>query len=167
VSEPFLGQILPVAFNYPPHGWALCDGQVLPINQNQALFSLLGTTYGGNGQTTFALPNLRGRISIHDGQGPGLPPHSLGEQAGAETVTLTANELPSHTHGVQGATAASSTSPAGTVFATGGAYGAPTATPMHASTIQAAGGGQAHDNMPPFLVIAWCICLVGIFPSFS
>ena len=167
MSEPFMGQIHAFSFDFPPRGWALCNGQLLPINQNQALFALLGTTYGGNGQTTFALPDLRGRMPIHQGQGSGLSSRVMGERSGSETVTLGGASIPTHTHGAQGATSSSSTSPSGTVPATGGAYGAPTGTQMHASTIQPAGGGQAHQNMPPFLTISWCVALQGIFPSRS
>src|SRR6266496_8102 len=130
MSEPFLSEIRIFSFNFPPRGWAMCNGQLLPINQNQALFSLIETTYGGNGQTTFALPDVRGRVSIHQGQGPGAA-HTLGDRAGAENVTLQESELPAHGHGVQAATSASSTSPASTIFATGGAYGAPSATTTH------------------------------------
>src|SRR5690349_3101496 len=106
MADPYLGEIRPFAFNFPPKGWAFCDGQILPINQNQALFSLLGTTYGGNGVTTFALPNLRGRAAVGDGQGPGLATHFLGESAGTTSVTLTQNEMPGHNHVPQASSAA-------------------------------------------------------------
>ena len=164
MAEPFLGEIRLMSIVFPPQGWALCNGQLLPINQNQALFSLLGTTYGGNGQTTFALPDLRGRVPIHTGNG-----HTLGEAAGEQAHTLTAAELPQHTHLVRASTAATggTSSPVGAylgggnnVYREGGSTVA-----LAAATVTGVGGSQAHLNMQPFLTISFCIALVGIFPS--
>jgi microcystin-dependent protein len=167
---PFLGSIFPIAFNFPPKGYALCNGQFLPINQNQALFSLLGTTYGGNGQTTFALPDLRGRTGISSGQGPGLQNYQLGQASGIETVTLNINQMPLHNHTMFGTTAAASTPTAnGNVLGQFGAYASsppdPAAGSMSAATISTVGGSQPHENREPFLVINWIIALQGIFPS--
>ena len=153
-----------MSFNFPPKGWALCNGQLLPINQNQALFSLLGTTYGGNGQTNFALPDLRARTPQHDGNG-----HTLGEQGGENAHTLTQQEMPSHTHQVSVSSVASggNNSPSGRFL--GGAADAYAAasnlTPMRAGTITNVGGSQAHSNDQPYLVLSFCIALQGIFPS--
>lgn len=164
MAEPFLSEIRLMSFNFPPRGWAFCNGQTLAINQNQALFALLGTTYGGNGQTTFALPDLRGRVPIHVGGG-----YTLGERVGEEAHTVTMNEMPAHTHLVQAspATAGGSVTPGG-MFLGGGnnVYrpGAPS-TVLHPSTVGSAGGGQAHQNMQPYLTLSFCIALVGIFPS--
>ncbi len=162
--EPFLAEIRIFSFNFAPKGWALCNGQLLPINQNQALFSLLGTTYGGNGQTTFALPDLRARVPIHVGGGT-----SLGERAGEDSHTLTLQELPTHTHLVNASSAASggNNSPAGRFL--GGATNAyaPPAnlTTLRSGTITSIGGSQAHLNDQPFLTLSFCIALQGIFPS--
>ncbi|GAB5535505.1 MAG: hypothetical protein Rubg2KO_17540 [Rubricoccaceae bacterium] len=157
-SDPFLGQILMVGFNFAPRGWAFCDGQLLPIAQNSALFSLLGTIYGGDGRTTFALPDLRGRTTVHPGDGPGLTPVNVGERAGSNTHTLTANQLPSHTH------AASQVQVRGNGNeAVGLAMGGDRGTAATAPT----GGGQTIDHMPPFLGIYHVIALEGIFPSRS
>lgn len=165
-NEPYLGEISWVAFNFAPKNWALCNGQLLPINQNQALFSLLGTTYGGNGQTTFALPDLRGRAPIHVGQG-----HSLGEMAGASTHTLSIAELPTHTHVVnvdaKEATVAvpgTSTVPAKTSAGTS-AYGATATTTLRATAVTSLGGSQPHDNMKPHIAMTCIISLTGVFPS--
>ena len=163
MSEPFLSEIKIMSFNYPPKGWALCNGQLLPINQNQALFALLGTTYGGNGQTTFALPNLRGRVPIHMGAG-----HTLGEVGGQEAHTLTISELPTHTHPVSGsATNADVVSSTDNVVAQSSQlYGPPTQlTALDPSTNGSAGGSQVHENRQPYLVLTFCIALQGIFPS--
>ncbi|KAB2810664.1 phage tail protein [Pimelobacter simplex] len=164
MAEPYLSEIRLMSFNFPPKGWAFCNGQLLPINQNQALFSLLGTTYGGNGQTNFALPNLRGRVPIH--QGPGF---FLGTQAGAETHTLTVGEMPQHLHPVQASptTSGGSANPGGAFL--GGANnvyrsGTPSQA-LHPSTVGLTGGSQAHTNMQPYLTLNFCIALVGIFPS--
>jgi len=174
MGEPFLSEIRIFSFNFPPSGWALCNGQLLPINQNQALFALLGTTYGGNGQTTFALPNLRGRVPIHMGAG-----HILGEAGGEENHTLTLSEMPTHTHLMSGNTAKISADPNTPVNATQGAptgnhwansgklvYStSPPDSSMSAATVTNVGGSQPHLNMSPFLVLSFCIALQGIFPS--
>jgi microcystin-dependent protein len=165
MAEPFLAEIRIFSFNFPPKGWALCDGQILPINQNQALFSILGTTYGGNGITTFQLPNLQGSVPFHVGGGL-----SLGQVAGEVNHTLLQSEMPAHTHV---ATASSNTadqvSPAGAYWAKGiaSAYADATAinNTMAPAAIPAAGGSTAHNNMSPYLVLTFCIALVGIFPS--
>src|SRR5687767_3316527 len=164
MSEPFLSEIKIVSFNFAPKGWALCNGQFLPINQNQALFALLGTTFGGNGQTTFALPDLRGRTPIHAGNG-----HTLGERAGEQAHTLSISELPQHTHVLNANSGqGTSTTPQGAVLAKAPAntYGTPTSlSAMYAGSVTNAGGSQAHLNMQPFLTLSFCIALQGIFPS--
>ena len=157
-SDPFIGQILMVGFGFAPRGWAFCDGQLLPISQNQALFSLLGTTFGGDGRTTFALPDLRGRSAFHPGNGPGLSDMRWGEKGGTETETLTANQIPAHMHAApQVQVRGDGTEAVG--LTTGGDRG----TVATAST----GGGQPVNNMPPFVGINHVIALVGIFPSRS
>lgn len=167
MSEPFLGEIRLMSFNFPPKGWAFCNGQLLPINQNQALFALLGTTYGGDGRVNFALPNLQGRVPLHDGNG-----HLLGERAGQSAHALTTAELPIHTHGVAVSPSATggSASPSGNVLGgANNAYAPPGGTPttLAPATVGATGGSQPHDNMQPYLVISFCIALQGIFPSAS
>lgn len=165
MAEPFLSEIRMFSFNFPPRGWAMCNGQLLPINQNQALFALLGTTFGGDGRVNFALPDLRGRTPIHVGSG-----HTLGERGGEQAHTLTISELPEHTHVLQG------TSNDGTVVVPNGnllaraapanPFAAPTnLAAMNAATIANVGGSQAHLNMQPFLTLSFCIALQGIFPS--
>jgi microcystin-dependent protein len=171
VADPFLSEIRLMSFVFAPKGWALCNGQLLPINQNQALFALLGTTYGGNGQTTFALPDLRGRVPIHTGSG-----HTLGERGGEQAHTLSIAELPTHQHPVQASpTAASKFVPTGNVLARGAASnGNPlnlyndqqsNLVPMAPQMVTNIGGSQAHLNMQPFLTLSFCIALQGIFPS--
>jgi microcystin-dependent protein len=163
VSSPYLSEIKIMSFGFAPKGWATCDGQLLPIDQNQALFSLLGTTYGGNGQTDFALPNLQGRAPVHLGQG-----FTLGQAGGEQNHTLTLNEHPVHTHTAQGtATAGDSPIPTGNYLGQADNVYAPPAslTTLVPSTITDAGGGQAHLNMQPFLTLNFCIALQGIFPS--
>ncbi|HEY0518297.1 MAG TPA: tail fiber protein [Ilumatobacteraceae bacterium] len=164
MSEPFLSEIRLMSFTFAPKGWALCNGQLLPINQNQALFALLGTTYGGNGQTNFALPDLRGKTPIHTGQG-----HTLGETGGEQAHTLNAGELPTHIHIV-----AASSSPGDAPTAAGNVLAAPLNMSYRAPdalvglvppTIANTGGSQAHLNMQPFLTMSFCIALSGIFPS--
>jgi microcystin-dependent protein len=165
VAEPFIGQIILVGFNFPPRGYALCNGQLLSIAQNTALFSLLGTMYGGNGQTTFALPDLRGRVPNHAGQGPGLSSYTQGQVGGVETVALTSAQLAPHTHS-QPATAGDETTnrPNGAVPARGGVYAnTPDGSNLAAST--SAGGGQPHTNVQPYLTLNYCIALEGIYPS--
>jgi microcystin-dependent protein len=163
MAEPFLSEIRIFSFNFPPKGWAFCNGQFLPINQNQALFSLLGTTYGGNGQTTFALPNLRGRYAMHEGSG-----HTLGEAAGSTSVTLNIQQMPQHIHFLQGANKnGDQPVPAGFLLGNvNNLYRAPTALiTLLAGTVANTGGSQAHTNMCPYLVLNYCIALQGIFPS--
>jgi microcystin-dependent protein len=162
MSEPFLSEIKIVSFNFAPKGWALCNGQFLPINQNQALFALLGTTYGGNGQTTFALPNLRGRVPIHMGS------HSLGEAAGSTAVTVNIQQLPTHVHSLMAANAsADNNDPSGRYLGAAAAlyHSATTLTPLLPSSVSNLGGSQPHNNMMPYLVLNFIIALQGIFPS--
>jgi microcystin-dependent protein len=163
VSEPFLSEIKIMSFGFPPKGWALCDGQLLPINQNQALFSLLGTTYGGDGRVNFGLPNLQGRTPMHMGNG-----HTLGELGGEQAHTLSISEIPTHSHSAV-ATTTLGDSPIPTNDYLGGAaslYGSATAlTSLLPATVGNTGGSQAHLNMQPFLVLSFCIALQGIFPS--
>ena len=170
MSEPFMGEIKIVSFNFPPRTWALCNGQFLPINQNQALFSLLGTMYGGNGQTTFALPDFRGRAPVHQGSS-----FIVGEKGGQEAVTISQSTMPAHNHFVQASTQDANSpfvevaSPASNnVFATvaGGVYGPPTnLTTMYPATLSNVGGSQPHDNRQPSLVLNFVIALSGIFPT--
>ena len=166
MSEPFLSEIKIVSFNFPPKGWALCNGQFLPINQNQALFALLGTTYGGNGQTTFALPNLRGQVPIHMGNG-----HTLGEKAGSTAVTVNIQQLPTHLHPLQAVNGPSTTNtPSASVLysnSTSSQAYQPAANlvAMSAQAVSSVGGSQAHTNMMPYLVLNFIIALQGIFPS--
>jgi microcystin-dependent protein len=164
MSEPFLSEIKIVSFNFPPKGWALCNGQFLPINQNQALFALLGTTYGGNGQTTFALPNLRGRVPIHFSAS-----HNLGEAAGSTSVTVNIQQLPTHTHPMMGSVTNGDTPvPTNTVLAATPAkvYGPATSlTTLNPVNVSSVGGSQPHNNMMPYLVLNFIIALQGIFPS--
>src|SRR4051812_45369921 len=164
MAEPFLSEIRIMSFGFPPKGWALCDGQLLPINQNQALFSLLGTTYGGDGRVNFGLPNLQGRTPIHVGSG-----HTLGERGGEQGHTLSIAEIPTHVHTLFGTTTVANPQPVPV-----NAYLAPTAsmygaaanlTSLHPATVTTVGGSQAHLNMQPFLVLNFSIALQGIFPS--
>ena len=169
-SDPFLGQIMWAAFNFPPKGWARCDGQLLSIAQNSALFALLGTNFGGNGQTNFALPDMRGRLPMHDGTGPGLTPRVIGEQGGQEQVTLGTAQMPTHSHTLVGSSSeAASISPGGNLPATKSRvtlYSAgPADTAMGPSAIESTGGSQPHNNMPPFLAIQCFIAVQGVFPS--
>jgi len=168
MSEPYLGEIRLFSFAFAPRGWAFCNGQLLPINQNQALFSLLGTNYGGNGQTTFALPNLQGRVPLHFGTGVGAS-YSLGQAAGAQTQTLSLAEIPQHGHTAKGsASGADRGSAAGNYWAAGaGAYSSATDGAMAGVAIASAGGGQPHENTSPYAVISMCIALQGIYPSQS
>ncbi len=169
MAEPFVGEIRMFGFNFAPSGWALCNGQILPINQNQALFSLLGTFYGGDGITTFALPNLQSRVAVHMGTGSGLSPYEIGQNGGVENVTLTTGEMPSHTHGVgaNGSAATSSRAGGGVLARTSqSTYGTSTdGTLMNANVIQPSGSSQPHPNIQPYLTINFCIALQGIFPS--
>lgn len=164
MSEPFLSEIKIVSFNFPPKGWAFCNGQLLPINQNQALFALLGTTYGGNGQTNFALPNIRGRVPIHVGSG-----HTLGEAAGSTSVTVNIQQLPTHVHALQASTNSSGTSADATnkfLAPVNTGYGpAASLTTLSPQSVSSVGGSQPHNNMMPYLVLNFIIALQGIFPS--
>lgn len=171
MSEPFYGEIRMFGGNFAPRGWAKCDGQLLAISQNDALFSLLGTFYGGDGRTTFGLPDLRGRIPIHNGSGPGLSTRRLGEKGGVEQVVLTPAELPPHGHDLQASKqSATSASAADNVFArsVGDVY-TPDLDPMplHANVISMAGGSQPHGNVMPFTCVTFIIALIGIYPSRS
>ena len=166
--DPFVGEIRLVPYNFAPVGWALCNGQLLPIAQNTALFSLLGTMYGGNGQTTFALPDLRGRSPISVGQGPGLSGRDQGETGGSEAVSLTLQEMPQHNHQVSVSSAPGTTAAAAGNHLSASTYGSayasvPTGT-MPAGTIGQAGGNQAHNNRQPYLTLNYIIALQGIFP---
>ncbi|MEA2301266.1 MAG: hypothetical protein QOE44_1801 [Solirubrobacteraceae bacterium] len=161
MSEPFLSEIRVFSFNFAPKGWAMCNGQLLQINQNQALFSLLGTTYGGDGRTTFALPNLEAAAPMHTGNG-----HSLGQKAGEVSHTLLLAELPAHTHLVTGSGANGSTPGPGVPAAVNNVYGPPGSLGgLLPASLSPAGGGQAHSNLMPFLTLNFCIALQGIFPS--
>jgi microcystin-dependent protein len=173
MADPFVAEIRIFPFNFAPRGWAWCDGQLLPISQNTALFSLLGTTYGGDGKSNFALPDLQGRAPMHPGQGPGLSLHDLGETGGSETVTLLESEIPQHSHGIFASTNASdeegTKQPAGnmpgaqqgsnqlyTTFASPAAFNAQALAP--------AGGDQPHNNLQPYLTFYFCIAMQGVFP---
>lgn len=163
MSEPFLGEIKLISFNFPPRGWAFCNGQLLPISQNQALFSLLGTTYGGDGRTTFALPNLQGRTPIHEGNS-----HVLGEEGGQTTCTLLSNQMPAHIHLLQASlSSGNNEQPEGCLLAAISIYQRPdgNATTMSAAALSFRGGGQPHPNMQPFLALNFVIALQGIYPS--
>lgn len=170
MSEPFVGEIRMFAGNFAPRGWAFCDGQLLAVSQNDALFSLLGTIYGGDGRTTFGLPDLRGRIPLHQGQGPGLSARRLGSKGGAENVTLTTNQLASHTHDWNGNSADADTgAPQGKVVATPVNMRSFRAvdpdTDLASTTIANTGGSQPHTNLMPTLCIHFIIALFGIYPS--
>jgi microcystin-dependent protein len=171
MSEPFLGMIAVFGFNFAPRGWAMCNGQILPIAQNTALFSLLGTTYGGNGQTTFALPNLQSRWPLHFGQGPGLSAYDLGQVAGSESETITINNMPAHGHPFQllaNEADPNSKVPLNGFFANQGSNFYNTAqdgTKMGLQNTGLAGGSQPLGTLPPYLALNFCIALEGIFPS--
>jgi microcystin-dependent protein len=167
--DPFVAEIRIFPFNFAPKGWAFCDGQLLPLSQNTALFSLLGTTYGGNGKSNFALPNCQGNAPMHPGQGPGLSLHDLGETGGSETVTLLESEIPSHSHGLTASLAdARERQPASQLFAAGigvAMYATPGAmTPLSDSALTPAGGDQPHNNLQPYLTLNFCIALQGVYP---
>ncbi len=170
MSEPFVGEVRMFAGNFAPRGWAFCDGQLLAVSQNDALFSLLGTIYGGDGRTTFGLPDLRGRIPIHAGTGPGLSPRRLGAKGGAENVTLTVNQMPSHGHPMQAVNgAANSQQPGdkGPASALGVDAWAEEPDPVNFSSqsITNVGGSRSHTNLMPFLCVNFIIALFGIYPS--
>ncbi len=167
MAEPFLSEIRIMSFNFAPKGWAMCNGQLMPINQNQALFSLLGTTFGGDGQVSFALPDMRSRVPIHVGAG-----HTLGERGGEQAHTLSIAEIPAHTHALNASAtdgnAPVPSGPAGNILArtVNQIYGPPdTLTGLNPGTVTNVGGSQAHLNMQPFLTLSFCIALEGIFPS--
>lgn len=168
MSDPYIGEVRMFAGNFPPAGWAFCGGQLLPISQHTALFALIGTTYGGDGQSTFALPDLRGRIPLHYGTSTSSGvTYAIGEHGGAEEITLTVQQIPSHRHPLASPAAATAGSPAGNAF------GAPAGTNLYAQAEGIAdlegnlpaGGSQPHDNMAPYLAVSFIICLEGIFPS--
>lgn len=168
MADPFVAEIRIFPFNFAPKGWAWCDGQLLPLSQNTALFSLLGTTYGGNGKSNFALPDLGGRAPMHPGQGPGLSLHDLGETGGQETVSLLESEIPSHSHPVAATGYADDNDPTGKILATTTAtnlYGPPAGiSPQAGDTITPSGGDQPHNNMMPYLTFYFCIALQGVYP---
>ncbi len=167
MSDPFIGQITMFAGNFAPRQWAFCDGQLLAISQNTALFSILGTTYGGDGRTTFGLPDLRGRVAMHPGNGPGLSSKSLGQTGGSEANTLTVNQLPSHSHPLNAKEEANSDNPSGGFIAGSGSntFGTTSDVPMAGNAVGSAGGNQAVNNMQPFACVNYIICLQGVFPS--
>lgn len=174
MADPFVAEIRIFPFNFAPKGWAWCDGQLMPLSQNTALFSLLGTTYGGNGKSNFALPDLQGRAPMHPGQGPGLSLHDLGETGGSETVTLLESEMPAHSHGLRAAVdPANAQIPGPTLSlsrsAGGSAYSTTTSglTSMAPQVLTPAGGDQPHNNMQPYLTCYFCIALQGVFPPRS
>lgn len=181
MSEPFVAQLSIFPFNFPPKGWAFCDGQLLPISQNTALFSLVGTFYGGNGTSNFALPNLQGMVPIHQGQGPGLEPFDIGESGGEAQVTLLESEVPGHSHALFAESVAATTnSSSGTMLAEGtggslrGRFAVNTYAPAGTATTLAPaqlnggpGSNLPHNNLQPYLTLNWCIALQGVFPSRS
>jgi microcystin-dependent protein len=170
MADPFVAEIRIFPFNFAPRGWAWCDGQLLPLSQNTALFSLLGTIYGGNGKSNFGLPNLQGRAPMFWGQGPGLSLYSIGEENGTETVNLLESEMPFHGHSVVAANEAGSTNlPAGNFIARpfgrgNNLYGAGASNPLNAAAVAPAGGDQPHNNMMPYLTCYFAIALQGVFP---
>ena len=176
MADPFVAEIRIFGFNFAPKGWAFCNGQVLPISQNTALFSLLGTTYGGDGKSTFALPNLQGRFAMAPGQGPGLSLRDLGESGGSASVTLQANQMPGHTHQLMATASAGSGSPAGNAMSPALS---PTSTAVNVyrnsankvamapDAVATVGGGQPHNNRQPYLALNFCIALQGVYPPRS
>lgn len=171
MADPFVAEIRIFPFNFAPKGWAWCDGQLMPLSQNTALFSLLGTTYGGDGKSNFALPDLQGRAPMHPGQGPGLSLHDLGETGGSETVTLLESEIPSHNHTLRGSNANGDTPfPSGNTLARYGNFNAYQQTTnanlvsMSDSALPPAGGDQPHNNLMPYVTFYFCIALQGVFP---
>lgn len=172
--EPFIGQIIMFAGTFAPRGWAFCNGQLLPISQNTALFSILGTTYGGDGRTTFGLPDLRGRVPMHFGSGPGLTPRSLGQKAGTEEITLGIDQIPSHNHVANAVEPAGDSNDAQNNFwaddagvSSGTYHTGPANTTMNPGAISHVGGSQSHTNVQPFQCVNFIIALVGIYPSRS
>lgn len=174
MSDPYIGEIRLFGFNFAPRGWAQCNGQLLAISQNTALFSILGTTYGGDGRTTFGLPNLQGQAALNFGQGPGLSYRTLGESDGVAMVTLINSEIPQHTHPAAASTnLGDQTDPANQVWATGAGgrgqnfYASGADVAMNNQAIGLAGGSQPHNNLPPYLALNYCICLAGVYPPRS
>jgi microcystin-dependent protein len=168
MAQPFIGEIILFGGNFAPSGYALCNGQLMPVSQNTALFSLLGTTYGGDGVMTFGLPDLRGRIPMHQGQGAGLSNRAMGEIAGVETVTLTTAQMPPHNHGLNAQSGnGDQASPQGNYWAasTLRQYAAPSNSAMNPACIGNAGGSQPHSNIMPFLAVNFAIAVAGIYPS--
>jgi microcystin-dependent protein len=170
MSEAYVGEIRMFAGNFAPRGWAFCDGQLLAVSQNDALFSLIGTIYGGDGRSTFGLPDLRGRVPLHEGTGPGLTPRPIGQKSGVETVAITASQIAAHTHQLMASTdGASDSSPTDNVTATSGSsniYGSNTSVAMDPSAIATAGSNaQAHSNLMPTQCVNFIVALVGIYPS--
>ena len=170
MSDPFVAEVRVLPFNFAPQGWASCDGQVMPISQNTALFSLLGTTYGGDGRTTFALPNFAGRFAMGPGQGPGLSDRFLGESTGQASVTLTQAEMPGHNHELKAGASGIAAGPSGALMAPP-ASGASTyrlpGAPAAMAAVGVSGGNQPHENRQPYLALMFCIALQGIFPARS
>ncbi len=174
MADPFVAEIRIFPFNFPPNGWAWCDGQLLPLSQNTALFSLLGTTYGGDGKSTFALPDLQGRAAMHPGQGPGLSLHDLGEIGGSESVTLLQSEMPAHTHALLASSAAAdeeglknpTNAAPGAVPPVNALYGplSGNPAPLAPQALAPAGGGAPRNNLQPYLTFYFCIALQGVFP---
>jgi microcystin-dependent protein len=168
--DPFVAEIRIFPFNFAPKGWAFCDGQILPLSQNTALFSLLGTTYGGDGKSNFALPNMQGNAPMHPGQGPGLSLHDLGETGGSDTVSLLESEIPSHSHAITVSQADGGARTPATLLCAAGIggislYAAPNnLTNLADQTIAPAGGDQPHNNMQPYLTLNFCIALQGVYP---
>jgi microcystin-dependent protein len=171
MSQPFVGEIRMGGWNFAPQGWAFCDGQVLSIAENSVLFNLIGTTYGGDGQTTFALPDLRGRVPIHQGQGPGLSSRAISQSGGEESVSLALSQIPSHSHALQASANASTAAagPAGNLVANAGTTNVyasgPPGTDMSATAVGSAGGSQPHNNLAPYQCVSYIISLFGVFPS--
>ncbi len=171
MADPFIAEIRIVPFNFAPRGWAFCDGQLLPLSQNTALFSLLGTNYGGDGRSNFGLPNLQGRSPMQWGQGPGLSPRDIGESGGQASVTLTAVEMPSHSHGLMadpGSATTGAPSAAALATASAPAYGPPSdPVAMSGNAISTTGGSAPHENRQPFLTLNFVIALQGVYPPRS
>ncbi len=172
MADPFLGEIQIYAFNFAPRGWAFCNGQTLPVAQNQALFALLGTTYGGNGTTNFLIPNLQARAPVHFGQGPGLTNYQQGQTGGQSAVTVLASQMPVHTHplGVVASVPGNTSNPVGNRLGVapagiGNTYSGAGNAGGSGAAIPSAGGGQAHNNLQPFVTLSFCIALTGLFPS--